>query len=368
MDELIRHTLLEENFELGDLLASAATADLFAATWKGQQRSVWLWRQRVPLQFTSSAGKEFQRRMLHCIGLADLITFGVDKAGYAFTVLQPLVQVLSPDCFDTSKDAERGFFECVELISRLEERSVPCGDISLASFALDEEGRVRLTGVLGLSSLYAPPLKLSMVHEPAITFIAPEVRKGSPPNNLADVFSLGVVAERLLEPFMDVSHDSPERASSVSWMQQIIPKCLTADTTERFRSVNALLDSSIVEREARLYRESVAASAPQLEGADAQENVAHAASLDRMSRLQGRIVNRRSLVNKSLVVIGILVGISLPLIVRLSVHPPRPVAQVQPTPAPKKVAYTEMDDTKLRETFTTAVSEDWADLPQLLPM
>lgn len=294
MGELLRTSphldgVVGDFFAMEGLFASSRTSDLYKAIDREREEAVSLWVSRHPLQLHSAEVDEFLARMQRVQADSPASTlirsFGIDRTGVAFTVMNSLSgQVIGSGGKMNLAEFERRISSCIGQAESFHSHSIVCGDLSLASFLVSRAGDVQFIGVMGglagnWNSLDNPP------PEESLHFLAPEffVSEGvnSAGSMSGDVFALGVLVYRLLTgayPFAlpgagagrnllhefdlaQVQLPSALVPNSPPWVDSVVIRALDPDPAKRFESAGAML-AGIGAARKQAFDQSVVPSKP----------------------------------------------------------------------------------------------------------
>ncbi|NLF24495.1 MAG: hypothetical protein GX589_02410 [Deltaproteobacteria bacterium] len=252
--------VISDYFTVEAHIVGTRTADVYAATDKSRGVPIALWLMKHPLAPNSEAVRRFLARMQGIDEidppLVNMIAYGVDAEGVAFSLLQPLdgFSVVSGNIEAT--EAERRFISCLRSVERLHANGTVCGDLCGSSFWVDRLGDLSLIGLMGsfdseaLATAALPPLE-------TIPFIAPEQRSGGGIEKATDVFALGVLAyylftrsfpygqgAELMMSGFDLADVRPFTALGIVppiWAQEVVFTCLDPQPQNRYPNAGAIL-------------------------------------------------------------------------------------------------------------------------------
>ncbi len=247
-------------FTIEGHLMSTRSADAYKAIDKSRGQSICLWILRHPLAINSDAVQRFLARLTAIKQISppisDLVSFGVDAAGMAFSIFGPLDGHLIDAGNIELAEAERRFTAAVRIIGKLHSSGIVCGDLCASSFWVDRPGDLRFVGAMGsfdseaVATAMVPPME-------TLHYVAPEQRTGAGIDSATDVFALGVLGYRLLtkrHPLegspvgtlgaFDIGTVKPISAFvnvPPIWAEEVIFKCLDPQPENRYQTAEEIL-------------------------------------------------------------------------------------------------------------------------------
>jgi serine/threonine protein kinase len=251
---------ISEFYSRGSHLYSTRTSEAFEGIDSATGQRVVLWMLRYPLASDSETALHFVRRLEQIRRLEAPIPrffrYGVDSRGTAYVVTEYTRARSLFEQAQNPKLLERTFVEMLQTVAPLHKAGIALGDISLDSFALDEQGRVLLMAVLGPFETGAKQTAILPPPE-TIQFLAPEQRSLSGADSAADVYALGVFAYRLFTGRF-LHADKPPTASAEEitaiaaapssirndlplWVDDILGRCLEAKPENRYTDARQIL-------------------------------------------------------------------------------------------------------------------------------
>jgi len=255
-------------FQLEGHMLSTRSADIYRAIEKSKKQNASIWMLRHPLPTSSEVVDRFFKRMESLYRMespiSEMQAYGVDAEGVAFAVFPALDghSVLEGNL--EKVEAERRFMSCLRLVETLHSSGIVCGDLCGSSFWVDRNGQVKFIGVMGSFDTEAAATSL-LPPVDTLPYIAPEQRAGGGVEQASDVFSMGVLAYRLLTksyPFGDSSAVlsagfSVEQVMPISsfisqppiWAEEVIKNCLHPDPQNRYGSAGDVLKAIVTVRE-----------------------------------------------------------------------------------------------------------------------
>lgn len=252
---------------------STRSSDAYKAIDKSRGASVCLWILRHPLARNSDAVLRFLTRLTAIREMSppvtDMLSFGVDSAGMAFSVFGGLDgHVVDGGNIETA-EGERRFTSSLRIVGKLHAAGIVCGDLCNASFWVDRSGDVRFIGAMGsfdaeaAATAMVPPLE-------TLHYVAPEQRTGAGLEPATDVFALGVLGYRLLTkrfpvegpPGAQLGEFDLGRVKPISsfmnvppvWAEEVIFKCLDPRPENRYQSADEVMNA-ISEIRQRVFAE-----------------------------------------------------------------------------------------------------------------
>lgn len=252
---------VQDYFVIKNHILSTRTADAYNAVDKSRNQNICLWLLRHPFKIGSESARRFLVRMRavsECKpAVCRLTGYGVDVAGVGFAVLDSLDGASIVEGNVGANEAERRFMECLRLIATLHSHSIVCGDICGSSFWLRRSSDIELIGVMGSFDHEATETAMMPPME-TFHYVSPEQRSGGSPEQSSDVFALGVLGYYMLTrkyPFGDqalsLSREAFEKVPKISsliaappvWADQVLSKCLSFESSGRYRNAAELLQS-----------------------------------------------------------------------------------------------------------------------------
>ncbi|MDZ4784517.1 MAG: hypothetical protein SGJ02_00415, partial [bacterium] len=237
---------ISDYFVVETKILSTRTADLYISQDKTRGGDVSLWQLRAPLEVGSSMIAEYIKRMeiIEAINppVSDFVGFAVDNKGTAFAVLARLDGNTLTEGTPEFSELERRFVSCVELISRIHNASIICGDICKNSFWLNRAGSVRFIGVMGAYELDRENgIKL---YPESQYYLAPEQISDCNIDLSVDVYALGVLGYFLFTG--KFPEKTPIQPSQVLkgvpfWADEVLLKALSENPAQRYQSAVELL-------------------------------------------------------------------------------------------------------------------------------
>ena len=236
-------------FDLKEVVAKTANADLYLATDKSSGKPLVIWVARTLFKPASPEIGNFLERIKTIDEIeppiSDIQFYGVDSEGRSFLVFPSLSGNKLERKVKDPIEAERRFIGCLSSVAKLHSAGLCSGDITTESFWMDRNGSVLYTGLIGLNKFEA------MQDFPAefISLIAPELR-GSIINYeklsaASDVYSLGCVATQIFDiPMPDIGGSFDATQSGVgkpAWLVSVLEKCLSNDPGQRYTDANHIL-------------------------------------------------------------------------------------------------------------------------------
>jgi hypothetical protein len=264
-DSLQTQGSIKDYFSIEGHVAATRTADGYSALDLSRNQHVTLWLVREMFPLDSEVVRLFLRRLMMIDAMepriTDIIGFGVDCDGVGFAVMNPLdgAPIIAGNV--EPAEAERRFLACVNLVARLHEQGIVCGDLGGSSFSLLRTGDVKFVGIAGAFERSDILEQAASAHLPIETlhFLAPEQSQGGMGDYRADVFALGVLGFALLarrfpfggQPLVmqgnpgDIPNALPESIVSMrpdmpAWADDILGRCLAIDKAQRFESAVTL--------------------------------------------------------------------------------------------------------------------------------
>lgn len=247
-------------FTIEGHLMSTRSSDAYKAIDKSRGQSICLWILRHPLARNSDAVRRFLSRLTSIKQISppitDMLSFGVDSAGMAFSVFGPLDgHVIDAGNIELA-EAERRFTAAVRIIGKLHANGIVCGDLCGASFWVDRPGDIRFVGAMGsfdseaAATAMVPPME-------TLHYVAPEQRTGAGAEPATDVFALGVLGYRLVTkrypldgiPGAGLGEFDLGSVKPISsfinvppiWAEEVIFKCLDPHPENRYQSAEEIV-------------------------------------------------------------------------------------------------------------------------------
>jgi len=265
-------------FQLEGHVLSTRSADIYRAIDKSKKQSVSVWMLRHPLPTSSEVVDRFFKRMESIYRIeppvSEMQAYGVDAEGVAFAVFPALDGHSVLEGNIEKAEAERRLTACMRLVGVLHSNGIVCGDICGASFWVDRNGQLQFISVMGSFDTEAAATSL-LPPVDTLPYIAPEQRAGGGVEQASDVFSLGVLAYKLLTkhyPFGESSAILTEGftvdqiipvSSYVNvppvWADDVLKNCLHPDPQKRYGSASEVLEAIYKVRERALSEKSVPA-------------------------------------------------------------------------------------------------------------
>lgn len=257
-------------------IMSTRSSDAYKAIDKSRGASVCLWILRHPLARNSDAVLRFLTRLTSIKEMTppvtDMLSFGVDSAGMAFSVFNGLDgHVIDGGNIETA-EGERRFTSALRIMGKLHSNGIVCGDLCNASFWVDRSGDVRFVGAMGsfdaeaAATAMVPPLE-------TLHYVAPEQRTGGGLEPATDVFALGVLGYRLLTkrfplegpPGSHLGEFDLGKVKPISsfmnvppvWAEEVVFKCLDPRPENRYQSADEVMHA-ISEIRQRVFAEEKA--------------------------------------------------------------------------------------------------------------
>lgn len=254
-------------------LMSTRSADAYKAIDKSRSVSVCLWILRHPLAINSDAVRRFLGRLTSIKQISppitDMLSFGVDAAGMAFSVFGALDGHSIDGGNIEPAEAERRFTAALRIVGKLHANGIVCGDLCHSSFWVDRAGDVRFVGAMGsfdseaVATAMVPPME-------TLHYVAPEQRTGGGLEPATDVFALGILGYKLLTKHFPIEGPGAAHVAGFDigkvkpigtfvnvppvWAEEIIFKCLAPNPEDRFQSADEVM-SAIVGVRQRVFSE-----------------------------------------------------------------------------------------------------------------
>lgn len=267
--------VVSDYFVIETHVLSTRSANAYKAVDRSRNAPICLWMLRFPLAVNSDAVKRYLERMRTIDQVdpapTDMLAYGVDAQGVAFALYPPLDGHICTAGNIEAAEAERRFMSCLQMVARLHESRVVCGDLCASSFWTKRDGSIRFLGTMGsfdveaAATAMAPPVD-------TLPYLAPEQRAGSV-GPASDVFALGVLGyylftrsypygegmELLASPFDNsrVKQVSELIHSPPVWVNEVLFRCIDPDPTARYQSAREVLNAISEVKERAYAQDSV---------------------------------------------------------------------------------------------------------------
>ncbi len=241
---------VEDNFDIqGDYLETPY-ARSFKAIMKSNRRSVLLWLGASPVQDEANF-------LDYLTAIVDSGLSVVEGAGLTNERI-PYVAIPFIDGHKIvqgnieTREGERRVLSAIKAIDKLHKKNVCSGNISESSFWIARGGEFNLIGILP-TLLGGEPIADS-------SYVAPEVRSSGVVTSEADVYSLGVLAYKLLSG-QDYQGNYIPLSEYVDvppvWGDTVIAQCLSPDPAMRPKNAKVILNEITASR-TRTFKENMA--------------------------------------------------------------------------------------------------------------
>ena len=140
-----------EAFPCAEKLSETPAAEAFRVSTSSKADPEIVWVTRRPIAVTDI--DRFCARLAKLRGfrfVAPILQFGVDSERYGYAVVKHVSRVRLDDPSADAAERDRRYSLCVNLVERLHELGVTCGDLSPSSFVVTRTGDVVLLAPLGV--------------------------------------------------------------------------------------------------------------------------------------------------------------------------------------------------------------------------